>query len=135
MEFSNLIVAGFSITATLLTTISLFIIKNIKEDVRDNKKITDKSEQRILSIILDNERQNSVFRENVIGNYTKHKDVEVKLDHLAQKMDVQFKTTLDALYLRLEKLELHASNTELGIKGLTVLLPQMVDAMKELNKK
>ena len=135
MEFSNILIATFSIIATVLTTISLFIIKNIKDDVRDTKKGLRSTEDKILTRVLDNERQNSVFRELVIGGYVKHTEVDAKLDHLAQKMDVQFKTTLDALYLRLEKLETHAANTEEGIKGLTVLLPQMVDAMKNLHNK
>lgn len=140
------VISVFGIVATILTTISLFILSGLKGDLKDTQKgistVAEKTTDAVKSLsdktnerIIESDRTNSAFRERVISYYPQKNDVDVKLSALEQKTDMQINATLAAIDLRLNKLELHSATTEEGIKGLTTLLPQMVEAMKTLNSK
>jgi len=151
------IISFFGIVATVLTTISLFILSGLKSDFKQTQDridslsketssamttLAEKTSESLRSSyektndrINDSDKTNSAFRERVISYYPQKNDVDVKLSALEQKTDMQINSTLSAIDLRLNKLEVHAATTEEGIKGLTTLLPQMVEAMKTLNSK
>jgi hypothetical protein len=106
----------------VLTTVGIFILRGMTHTI-------DKNTLAITTVTKDHNN----FKENVAKNYYDKPEIEAHFTSFMSRAEQRNELILESINKRLTHLEKMSNSTESGISGLSKLLPEMVEAIRQVS--